>query len=116
MSGSEHDNLALSMLLVFGGAKIAGELFERLRMPAIVGEIVAGTILGPAVLHWVEWNTTLHALAELGVMFLLFRVGLEVKSSELIAVGGRALWVRCWASSFPLSRVTASRPRGANRR
>lgn len=93
MATAEHDNLTLSMLLVFGGAKLAGELFERLRMPAIVGEIVAGMILGPAVLGWVEWNSTLHALAELGVMFLLFRVGLEVKSSELISVGGRALWV-----------------------
>jgi Kef-type K+ transport system membrane component KefB len=93
MAGSEHDNLTLSMLLVFGGAKIMGEIFERLRMPAIVGEIVAGMTLGPAVLHWVDWNSTLHALAELGVMFLLFRVGLEVKSSELISVGGRALWV-----------------------
>lgn len=103
MAGSEHDNLTLSMLLVFGGAKIAGEIFERLRMPAIVGEIVAGMILGPAVLHWVDWNSTLHALAELGVMFLLFRVGLEVKSSELISVGGRALWVALLGVLLPFA-------------
>ncbi|BDC48257.1 sodium:proton antiporter [Bryobacterales bacterium F-183] len=103
MSSGEHENLALSMLLVFGGAKIAGEIFERLRMPAIVGEIVAGMILGPAVLGWVQWNSTLHALAELGVMFLLFRVGLEVKSSELISVGGRALWVAILGVVLPFA-------------
>lgn len=90
-AGVEH--LALSMLLVFGGAKVGAELFERLRMPGIVGEIAAGILIGPAVLGWVTWDATLHALAELGVMFLLFRVGLEVKSSELMRVGKTATLV-----------------------
>ncbi len=86
----EPENIALSMLLVFGGAKVSAEIFERLRLPGIVGEILVGMALGPAVLGWVQWNSTLHALAELGVMFLLFRVGLEVRSSELMRVGHTA--------------------------
>ncbi len=65
------------MLAVFGSAKLLAELFERLKQPAIVGEIIAGVLIGPSVLGWVETNTVLKALADLGVLFLLFRVGME---------------------------------------
>ena len=62
-------------------------------MPAIVGEILAGFLIGPAVLGWIAPNTVVSALADLGVLFLLFRVGLEVKPSEIIRVGGTATLV-----------------------
>ncbi len=92
-SAPEATNIALAMLLVFGAAKLLAEIFERLGQPAIVGEILAGVIIGPPVLNWIAPNQVLIALADLGVMFLLFRVGLEVKSSELMRVGGTALLV-----------------------
>jgi Kef-type K+ transport system membrane component KefB len=91
-----HDSpqqIAFSMLIIFAAAKLLSELFERLRMPGIVGEILAGIVVGPHVLGWIAPNSITEVLAELGVMFLLFRVGLEVKSSELLAVGGRAALV-----------------------
>src|SRR5262249_2446725 len=53
----------------------------------LVGEILAGIILGPSVLGWVAPDEMITTLAELGVMFLAFRVGLEVKASELLKVG-----------------------------
>jgi Kef-type K+ transport system membrane component KefB len=81
------------MLIVFGSAKLLAELFERFGQPAIVGEILAGILIGPGVLGWMRPNDFLTALADLGVMFLLFRVGLEVKSSELMKVGGTAALV-----------------------
>src|SRR4051794_37062401 len=77
----------LAMLIIFGSAKLLAEVFERLRMPGIVGEILAGMIVGPTMLGWIRPNEVLTALSELGVMFLLFRVGLEVKSSEMMRVG-----------------------------
>jgi Kef-type K+ transport system membrane component KefB len=83
--------LPLSMLIVFGSAKLLAALFERFGQPGIVGQIVAGVLIGPHALNWIQPNELLHALAELGVIFLLFRVGLEVKSSELFQVGGTAL-------------------------
>lgn len=86
-------SIPLAMLIVFGAAKLLGEVMERLRQPAIVGEILAGAIVGPSVLGWIQPNEVLTALSELGVMFLLFRVGLEVKSSELMQVGGTAFMV-----------------------
>src|SRR5690348_11118662 len=78
------------MLVVFASAKLLSEIFERLRQPGIVGEILAGILIGPSVLAWIAPGDVLSALADLGVMFLLFRVGLEVKSSELLKVSGTA--------------------------
>lgn len=79
----DEAHIPLLLFILFASAKLFAELFERLRMPAIVGEIVAGVLLGPSVLGWVEPNEVLHTLSELGVMFLLFRVGLEVNPAEM---------------------------------
>ena len=85
--------LPLSMLIVFGSAKLLAGVFERFGQPGIVGQILAGVLIGPHLLNWIQPNALLHALADLGVIFLLFRVGLEVKSSELFQVGATALAV-----------------------
>lgn len=89
--GSMH--LAMSMLIIFGSAKLLAEIFERLRQPGIVGEILAGILIGPSVLGWITPNEFTTAMAGLGVMFLLFRVGLEVEVGELAKVGGTAVMV-----------------------
>ena len=90
-----HDPLPLplALLIIFGSAKLLAELCERLGQPGIVGEILAGALVGPSVLGWITPNETLKALSDLGVMFLLFGVGLEVKASELLKVGGKATLV-----------------------
>ena len=80
----------LSLLLIFVGAKLLSEIFERLRQPGIAGEIIAGLLLGPHVLGWIEHSPTIGLLGQAGVILLLFRVGLEVKASELRSIGGRA--------------------------
>jgi len=83
----------LSLLIVFVAAKFMAEVFERLKLPGIVGEILAGVVIGPQVLHWLEPNAVLSAFSDLGLIFLLFRIGLEVKPSSLMRVGGTALAV-----------------------
>jgi Kef-type K+ transport system membrane component KefB len=93
INGAEPLTLPLIMLLVFGSAKLIAEIFETFGLPGIVGEIAAGVLLGPSLLNWLSLDAFLESLAELGVMFLLFRVGLEVKASELVRVGGTALMV-----------------------
>jgi Kef-type K+ transport system membrane component KefB len=85
--------IPLSILVVFASAKLLNEVFERLGQPGIVGEILAGVLIGPYVLGWMAPNEILRILSDLGVMFLLFRVGLEVKASELMEVGGTAMLV-----------------------
>ena len=48
-----HDGFLFTMFVMFVAAKLAAELFERLRQPAVAGEILAGVLIGPSVLHWV---------------------------------------------------------------
>ena len=85
--------LPLLMLIVFGSARLFAEIFERLGQPAIAGEILAGVVIGPSLLNWVQPQGLVLSLADLGVMFLLFRVGLEIQSSEMVKIGGRAALV-----------------------
>ncbi len=100
-SGPETVKLPLAMLVVFASAKILDELFERFNQPGIVGQILAGVVIGPSLLGWMAPNDFLTALAELGVMFLLFRVGLEVKASDLMKVGPMAAWVAVLGVGLP---------------
>src|SRR4051794_21963746 len=93
LAATPTTQLPLAMLVVFASAKLLSEIFERLGQPGIVGEILAGVLIGPRVLGWMAPSEFLTVLSDLGVMFLLFRVGLEVKSSEMMKVGGRALLV-----------------------
>ncbi|HZQ93768.1 MAG TPA: cation:proton antiporter [Candidatus Sulfotelmatobacter sp.] len=92
-SNAEQLGLPLAMLVIFGSAKLLDEIFERLHQPGIVGQILAGILIGPSVLVWMAPTVFLSRLAELGVMFLLFRVGMEVTSSDLMKAGPRATLV-----------------------
>jgi Kef-type K+ transport system membrane component KefB len=92
MTHTGHE-LLLEMLLIFVCAKVLGELFERLALPAVLGEILAGVLLGPSLLAWVAPSETMNAIAGIGAIFLLFTVGLEIQPKDLVRVGGRALLV-----------------------
>lgn len=85
--------LLLEMLVIFVSAKVLGELFERLALPAVLGEILAGVLLGPSLLAWVAPSDTVNAIAGIGAIFLLFTVGLEIQPKDLVRVGGRSLLV-----------------------
>lgn len=102
-ASTRHVNLAVTMLVIFGCAKLLAELFERLNQPGIVGEILAGVLIGPSVLGWISPGEFTVTMAELGVMFLLFRVGLEVEPSELMKVGGTAVVVGSLGVAIPFS-------------
>ena len=79
-----------SLFVVLLAAKLGDELFKRLRQPALVGEILAGVLIGPSVLGIVAPDESLEIFAELGVVFLLFWVGLETRLSDLREVGRTA--------------------------
>jgi Kef-type K+ transport system membrane component KefB len=87
------EQLLLELFLIFVGAKVFGEVFEWLHMPAVLGEIAAGVVLGPYALGWIHPSDTIHSIAELGAVFLLFTVGLETPPRDLIRVGRLSLSV-----------------------
>ena len=86
-------DLLFELLIIFVAAKVLGEIFERLRLPGVLGEILAGVALGPYALAWIRPSDTLHSIAEVGVIFVLFSAGLETSARELIHVGRTALTV-----------------------
>ena len=85
-----------AMLLV---AKLGGELFERLKQPAVLGELIGGIIIGNLVLFGftaaepLKTDGIIAALAQLGVILLLFEVGLESNIGEMLEVGWSSLFV-----------------------
>ena len=107
---SEITGILFDLFLVFLAAKVAAEFFERLHQPPVIGELLAGAIIGPYALGWIgvpdqvlieafhgDVATATEAMAlvtrvigELSVVVLLFFVGLETRLSDILSVGGRA--------------------------
>ena len=85
-------HLPFVLLLVFGAAKLLAYICECLGQPGLVGEIIGRIVLGPSALNWVRPDEVLTSLAEMGAIFLLFRVGLEVRASDLMRVGGHGFY------------------------
>ena len=92
-AATDHTSILLSLFIMVAAAKVMAEVFERLRQPAVVGEILAGVVIGPSLLGWVSPSEVITILAEVGVIFLLFTVGLETKPQAIFRVGKRALMV-----------------------
>ncbi len=77
------------LVVMLGAAKLLGALAQRFGQPAVLGELVAGVLLGMSVGGLVDpKNEVLHVLAELGVVILLFEIGLETDLRKLLQVGG----------------------------
>jgi Kef-type K+ transport system membrane component KefB len=93
--------LLWQIFLVFLGARAAGYLSTLLCQPAVIGELLVGILLGSQVLGWVHLSEPLLLLGELGVIFLLFQVGLESDIWQFKKVGGPALSVGSLGVFFP---------------
>lgn len=90
----EFAHILLVLVVILAVAKLLSEFSERASQPAVLGELLAGLILGDSLLRLVDpHNEILHVLAELGAVLLLFEIGLESDISELFRVGWRSLWV-----------------------
>jgi Kef-type K+ transport system membrane component KefB len=86
----EETKVLLTLFIMFAAAKLMAELFERLRQPAVAGEIMAGILIGPSLLNLAAPSEITSILAEIGVIFLLFNVGLETKPAAIFKVGKSA--------------------------
>lgn len=83
----------LQLVIILFAAKVVGELAERIGQPPVLGELVAGVLLGGSVFGLIESNEVLLVLAELGAIILLFEIGLESDLEEFLRVGSSALAV-----------------------
>lgn len=96
-----ESGVILSLFIAFAAAKISGEIMARLKQPAVLGELLAGIIIGPYALRLIQPSSALSVVAQLGVIVLLFLVGLETRVSDLKKVGGTALLVAAMGVLFP---------------
>lgn len=91
-------DILLTLFIVFLAAQIGSEIAQRLKLPGVVGEIAAGCAIGPSALGWImpdqiATGTPLDVLSEIGVVLLLFSVGLETRLEDLKKVGKVAFLV-----------------------
>jgi len=96
----EAATVFLHLAAILIGARLGSELVTRLGAPSVIGELAAGIVLGPSVLGWLELDEIIQLLAEIGIIMLLFEVGLETDlgrlarsgyKSAVVAIGGFVL-------------------------
>lgn len=92
--GIRTEHFFLTIVAILVSAKLLGEFAERIGQPAVLGELVAGVLIGPSVLALLPTvgpvSEFIHLLAEVGVAVLLFEIGLETDLREMFRVGGSA--------------------------
>ncbi|HHB83324.1 MAG TPA: hypothetical protein ENK61_07645 [Devosia sp.] len=85
----EQYQVLTDILIFLGAAIIVVPLFHQLKISPILGYMMAGVLIGPSVFALVDNSDNAHTLAEFGVVFLLFMIGLELSVDRLRAIGGR---------------------------
>lgn len=95
--------LLTSLLLLIVTARLLGQLFARFKQPAIVGEMVAGVLLGPALFDVVRATPALHGIADLAVFLVVLSAGLEMNFKEVVgAMSGRGLVIALLGFAIPM--------------
>jgi Kef-type K+ transport system membrane component KefB len=101
--------LALALVVVLAVAKVGGELAVRLHQPAVLGELLGGVIVGNLALvgygglDWLERDLSIDMLSRLGVLLLLFEVGLESTVGQMLKVGASSLLVATLGVAAPFA-------------
>ncbi len=90
----------LAIIIIF--AKLFGILARKCKAPQVVGEIIAGLLIGPSILGLVQQTDFLVEMAEIGVVLLMFSAGLETDLKELLKTGPVALAIACAGVFVPL--------------
>jgi Kef-type K+ transport system membrane component KefB len=98
---SDHASVLLELFLAFTAARLLGHLFHRFKLPVVVGELLAGALLGPQLLDLVHSSEILSTMAELGVIMLLFMAGLETHIEELMETRAAAIKVAVLGATLP---------------
>jgi Kef-type K+ transport system membrane component KefB len=78
------ESLILNLLTILAAAWLLGYLFSRLGMPLMLGQLLAGVILGPPLLGWVTATPSLELMADMGIFFVMFSSGMEMNPKEVI--------------------------------
>jgi len=97
----EIDNFFITLFLILITARFLGEIFAKFGIPSVLGELFAGILLGASVFNIVQPNDILKILAEIGIILLLFEVGLETDFKRLKDAGFKAFVVAILGVTLP---------------
>jgi len=89
----EAHDFFLTLLIILLTARIFAELATRLQAPSVIGELFAGVVLGPSLLGWIEPTEAIRLMAGIGIILLLFEVGLETDVKRLVRTGMESIVV-----------------------
>jgi Kef-type K+ transport system membrane component KefB len=106
MEGEAMEQLPAVLFQLFVlllATKVGDELFKWLGQPALVGEILGGVVVGPAVLGWYQITPETSLFAQIGAVLLLFEVGVQTRIGEVARVGRRSLVVAVLGVAFPFA-------------
>ena len=92
----------LHLLTILLLARVFAEIAVYFGAPSVIGELLAGVIIGPSLLGWVEPDKILELLAEIGIILLLFEVGLKTDGKRLLHSGGKSAIVAVSGFIFPM--------------
>lgn len=95
--------LIRDLLIILLAARLLAEVAVRLRAPSVIGELLAGVLLGPSLLGWIEPFEAIKLLAEIGIILLLFEVGLGTDLLRLARTGGKSLLVAIGGFLLPFA-------------
>ncbi|SNZ06549.1 transporter, CPA2 family [Persephonella hydrogeniphila] len=99
----EMHEFILALLLILVSARVFAEIFSYLKIPPVLGEVFAGILIGPSVLGIVEVNEIIKILAEIGIILLLFEVGLETDLKKLQKEGSKSVIVAIFGAVVPFA-------------
>ena len=99
----ELHQLFLFLAIILISARVFSETAARFGIPSVIGELLAGLLIGPSLLGWVSPDTTMKLLAEIGIILLLFEVGMDTDLSRLARSGSKPIVVAIFGFALPLT-------------
>ena len=97
-----HD-IALDLLILLAGIWLVAVTLRPLGLPTVMGELIVGVLVGPAVFGWIEPNEAIQLLAEIGIFFLMFHAGVETQPNEFFDALKRSLGVAIAGAAVPFA-------------
>ena len=96
-------DIALDLLILLAGIWIVAVTLRPLGLPTVMGELIVGVLVGPAVLGWIEPDEAIQLLAEIGIFFLMFHAGVETQPNEFFSALKRSLGVAIAGAAVPFA-------------
>jgi len=99
----EPNQFYLFLAIILIAARLLSETVARFGVPSVIGELLAGILIGPSLLGWVSPDTTMKLLAQIGIILLLFEVGMDTNLSRLVRAGAKPYIVALVGFTLPFA-------------